>query len=559
MTRLNALFEVVVPAISAEHGHVDKFEGDGLMAVFGAPQVVADHADRAMCAALEIDRLVNSEGQGGGFEIGIGLNTGKVVAGSIGGAGRLNFSVIGDAVNVAARVEAETRETGDNLLLTEATRERLSEQFDIEPRGERVLKGIERPVRLFAPPARPQPAPAGSGRARFAPCTLASVATGNKAEGGVANPGARHGGRLAAKALRARGVTHLFTLSGGHLFSLYDGCREEGIEVIDVRHEQAAAFAAEGWAKATRTPGRLRPDGRAGRDQRDERDRQRPLERLADRRPRRSRRRGPLGLGKPPGDRPPAVRLTAHQVGRDRQGRGGDRRRDGPCDRRRRSGADRTDLPRLSARRRLLRGRRRHPGRAGPRRPSRPTGSKRAAELLAAAERPVIMAGTGLYWARAEGELREIAERQNIPVFVNGMGRGCIPSDHPLAFSRTRGAALGGADVAIVIGVPLDFRLGFGAAISADAKLIRIDVEPNHLERNRVADVDLVGDIKATLVGAQRHSPGSALTTPGSRASTRRRGRSAPRNRTTAPTTARRFTRCASTRSSARCSTGTQS
>ncbi len=79
------------------------------------------------------------------------------------------------------------------------------------------------------------------------------------------------------------------------------------------------------------------------------------------------------------------------------------------------------------------------------------------------------------------------------------MGRGCIPSDHPLAFSRTRGAALGGADVAIVIGVPLDFRLGFGGAIAADAELIRIDVEPNHLERNRVADVDLVGDVRATL------------------------------------------------------------
>ncbi|MEO7197868.1 MAG: thiamine pyrophosphate-binding protein, partial [Solirubrobacterales bacterium] len=82
------------------------------------------------------------------------------------------------------------------------------------------------------------------------------MATDQKAERkGVANPGALHGGRLAAKTLRARGVTHLFTLSGGHLFSLYDGCREEGIAVIDVRHEQAAAFAAEGWAKATRTPG----------------------------------------------------------------------------------------------------------------------------------------------------------------------------------------------------------------------------------------------------------------------------------------------------------------
>src|SRR4051812_49537319 len=64
-----------------------------------------------------------------------------------------------------------------------------------------------------------------------------------------------HGGRLVAKRLRAHGVSKLFTLSGGHLFSIYDGCREEGVELVDVRHEQSAAFAAEGWAKATREPG----------------------------------------------------------------------------------------------------------------------------------------------------------------------------------------------------------------------------------------------------------------------------------------------------------------
>src|ERR687892_716723 len=64
-----------------------------------------------------------------------------------------------------------------------------------------------------------------------------------------------HGGRLVAKRLRAHGVSKLFTLSGGHLFSIYDGCREEGVDIVDVRHEQSAAFAAEGWAKATRTPG----------------------------------------------------------------------------------------------------------------------------------------------------------------------------------------------------------------------------------------------------------------------------------------------------------------
>src|SRR6476646_7752037 len=64
-----------------------------------------------------------------------------------------------------------------------------------------------------------------------------------------------HGGRLIAKRLKAHGVTKLFTLSGGHLFSVYDGCREEGIDIVDTRHEQAAAFAAEGWAKVTREPG----------------------------------------------------------------------------------------------------------------------------------------------------------------------------------------------------------------------------------------------------------------------------------------------------------------
>ena len=73
------------------------------------------------------------------------------------------------------------------------------------------------------------------------------------AEGGSEGP--VHGGRLVARALRSRGVSRLFTLSGGHLFSIYDGCRAEGIELLDTRHEQSAAFAAIGWAKATRGPG----------------------------------------------------------------------------------------------------------------------------------------------------------------------------------------------------------------------------------------------------------------------------------------------------------------
>ena len=99
VSRLNELFECVVPIIGRHRGHVDQFVGDGLLAVWGAPERTDDHADRAVQCAVEIARTVNSR-RPGGFEVGIGVNSGKVVAGSIGGAGRLSFSVIGDAVNL---------------------------------------------------------------------------------------------------------------------------------------------------------------------------------------------------------------------------------------------------------------------------------------------------------------------------------------------------------------------------------------------------------------------------------------------------------------------------
>jgi adenylate cyclase len=150
VSTLNRLFECVVPVIAEHGGHVDKFIGDGLLAVFGAPRPAADHADQALTAATEISRLVR-EGFGAELAIGIGLNSGTVVAGSIGGGGRLEFSVIGDAVNVAARVEAATRETGDEILLTEATLERLTEPGELTERPGIELKGKSEPVTLYAP------------------------------------------------------------------------------------------------------------------------------------------------------------------------------------------------------------------------------------------------------------------------------------------------------------------------------------------------------------------------------------------------------------------------
>ena len=152
---LNRLFERIVPVVHANGGHVDKYVGDGLLAVFGAPRRHDDHADRALSASLEIAAAVEDE-FANELSIGVGLNSGVVVAGNVGGAGRLEFSVIGDAVNVAARVEEATRETGDAILVSEYTKALLSRSAadSLEGRPAIPLKGKTQPVALFTPPAK---------------------------------------------------------------------------------------------------------------------------------------------------------------------------------------------------------------------------------------------------------------------------------------------------------------------------------------------------------------------------------------------------------------------
>jgi adenylate cyclase len=144
---LNEQFELMVPIIERHGGHVDKFIGDGMMAVFGAPEFFDDHAVRAVDAALEIAETLHTQDHL--LPVGLGINSGSVVAGSVGGAGRLNFSVIGDTVNTAARVEAATRQTGDAVLIAEATKERLT-RHEVVSRGTLPLKGKSEPVELFA-------------------------------------------------------------------------------------------------------------------------------------------------------------------------------------------------------------------------------------------------------------------------------------------------------------------------------------------------------------------------------------------------------------------------
>jgi adenylate cyclase len=147
---LNDLFGIAVPCVTQHGGHANKFLGDGLLAVFGAPERLSDHADRAVRAAEEI-AVALTEHFGEEVRFGIGVNSGPVVVGSVGGGGRLEFTVIGDPVNVAARVERLTRETGDVVLVTEATRCLLSDgDHELLGRGDFALKGVSEPVPIYA-------------------------------------------------------------------------------------------------------------------------------------------------------------------------------------------------------------------------------------------------------------------------------------------------------------------------------------------------------------------------------------------------------------------------
>ncbi len=310
---------------------------------------------------------------------------------------------------------------------------------------------------------------------------------------------AEHGGRIVAKVLKSRGVDHLFTLSGGHLFSIYDGCKEEGIGLVDVRHEQTAAFAAEGIAKATRNVGVAALTAGPGVTN--------GLSAIA----------GAQANGSPVcvlGGRAPEMRwgsgslqeidhlpfvsplVKSAETVKDpaliaaRTAAALDLAGEAP------SGPTFVDYPLDVV---FSEAEVEVPARPAPPSPGPAEGVEEAAALLAAAERPAIMAGSGLYWARGETQLRALAEALGIPVLLNGLGRGCLPADHELAFSRARGTALKGADVALVVGVPMDFRLGFGGSFGEETKIVRVDVAPNELSANRAADVNLVGDVAASL------------------------------------------------------------
>ncbi len=309
-----------------------------------------------------------------------------------------------------------------------------------------------------------------------------------------------HGGRLVARRLKAHGVSKLFTLSGGHLFSIYDGCRAEGIDLVDTRHEATAAFAAEGWAKVTRAPGVCAltagpgvtngmspmasalqnnspmlvlggraPQMRWGQGSLQEIDHVpfvRPVTKLA---------ATARSTAEIPGlvDEALAAAVTPH------------------------SGPTFLDFP-LDH---VFMEAQEPEAQAPPRPPETPSGDaiERICALLRDAQRPVIMAGTNLYWGRGEEELLALVDALRIPVFLNGLARGCVPADHETFFSRTRSTALKGADLALVVGVPMDFRLGFGASFGEDTEIAVLDVAEPQREHPRPVAAESYGALAPAL------------------------------------------------------------
>ncbi len=309
------------------------------------------------------------------------------------------------------------------------------------------------------------------------------------------------GGRLAARAIAAQGVDTIFTLSGGHVMPIYEGCRHEGVRVLDVRHEQAAAHAAEAWgrqrracgvalvtagpgvtgtltavanAAAAQTPllviGGARPLVQAGKGALQELDQLalfKPLTKWAE-------------VCTDP-DRISDFVATAfrHALAAPR----GPVYLELPMDV---LFADADD--------------------PGPLAPARPAGRAhgdpdeiaRAADLLSRAERPALVAGSAIWWDGAWQELHELVDAGRIPVFLQGSARGALQPDHELLFAHARGAAFEAADVVCVVGTGLDFRLRFGR-LPPETTLVQVHSDPAELGRNRVPDVAIAGDSSAVL------------------------------------------------------------
>jgi len=307
-----------------------------------------------------------------------------------------------------------------------------------------------------------------------------------------------HGGRLVSKALKRHGTTHLFTLCGGHIQAIYDGCLDDDIRVVDTRHEQTAGHAADGYARVTGRPGvcavtagpgvtdvvtAVANAQRAGV----------PMVVIGGAGPRILADMGSLqdmnhvelmrpitkwSVSVPSTDRLQEYVDSAFRIAQSNVP--GPVFLEMPLDLLMNYADDAEPA-------------------TGPlEAPPRPAGAKlsveKAAKMLSEAERPMFIIGSQIRWSHNREIVRTFADAIEAPFYLNGMARGALPYEHKNLMTRSRRFALGKTDLCFIFGTPLDFRLDYGRAINPGAKLVQIDLDAHELGRNRKIDVAIDGD-----------------------------------------------------------------
>ncbi len=323
------------------------------------------------------------------------------------------------------------------------------------------------------------------------------------------------GGHLVAKALKAEGIDTIFTLCGGHIIDIYDGCIDEGIRIVDVRHEQVAAHAADGYARVTGRPGCAVVTAGPGTTDavtgvatayRNEI----PMLLIGGQGALSQHRMGSLQ------DLPhvdimrPITKFASTVTSTERVA-------DMVAMAFRESlagapGPSFLEIPRDVLDRRIELSRAVIPTagryRASTRSAGDPEDVDRLADVLVRAERPCILFGTQLWTCRGADAAVELCRSLNIPGYVNGAARGTFPPDDPHHFQLTRRYAFDHADVIVIAGTPFDFRMGYGKRLRSDATVVQIDMDYRTVGKNRDVSLGLVGDIRLVLEAVAQAASG---------------------------------------------------
>jgi len=322
------------------------------------------------------------------------------------------------------------------------------------------------------------------------------------------------GGHLVAKALKNEGVDTIFTLCGGHIIDIYDGCIEEGIRILDFRHEQTAAHAADGYARQTGKLGCLVTTAGPGFTNaitgiatafRSES----PVLHIGGQSALSQWKMG--GLQELPHMEilKPITKFSSTVMSTERisdmVAMAARECFNGAC------GPSYLEIPRDVLDREIPISSAKIPElgkyRASIKSQADIESIKQVSEILHVSERPAILFGQQVWQSRSQNEAIDFIEKLHIPAYTNGASRGMIDSKSTYCFDRTRGDAFKDADTIIIVGTPFDFRMGYGSRISKDIKIIQIDQDYTNVGKNRDVDVGLVGHPGAIMAQIQQYMP----------------------------------------------------